>query len=228
MKSKSELIVNVKENVSLTTDMIKGDMRISSLNIARDFGKAHKNIIRTIETIGSKMSQSIFNEMFEEWYYEDSKNREQKHYMVNRDGFSLLVMGFTGEKALQWKLDYIKWFNFLEREFIVRKETRAKGITIRKTLTESISVNVDEGTNFKKFAYSNYSKLIYKKVLGKDVKKLKEDRGLKTTDNLRDYLTLEELQQVQNVESKIAMWIEAWKDLDLTDKEIYNKIKEKL
>ncbi len=228
MKTKQELIVNIKETFSLTTEMIKDERRISSLNVSEDFGKIHKNVIRDIEDIGSKLSQSIFTEMFTLGEYIDNYGRIQKHYMINRDGFSLLVMGFNGKKALEWKLEYIKWFNFLEREYIINKTTRKNGILIRKNMTDSIKFNVTEDSNFKKFAFSNYSKLVYKKVLGKDVKKLKLERGLTEKDNLRDYLTTEELVLIQKTEDKIAMLIESWKMLDLTDKEIYEKIKEKI
>jgi len=51
---------------------------------------------------------------------------------------------------------------------------------------------------------------------------------LSKKDNIRNHFSLAELEEVQKIESKIAMWIESWKDLDMSDKEIYSKIKEKI
>lgn len=82
----------------------------------------------------------------------------------------------------------------------------------------------EEG-NFKRFAYSNYSKLVYKKVLGMTVKKAKEQRGLKEKDNIRNFLTIDELKQVQELESKIAYYIEMRTDLTDDDKEVYAEVK---
>jgi phage regulator Rha-like protein len=49
-------------------------------------------------------------------YYEDSYSRHQPMYLMNRDGFTLLAMGFTGKKALKFKLEYINAFNQMERQ----------------------------------------------------------------------------------------------------------------
>ncbi|MCY6957896.1 Rha family transcriptional regulator [Clostridium brassicae] len=90
-----------------------GEIRVSSRVIAMDFEKEHKNIKRDIQNlISSNLSVSkmfIINE------YKDSMNRNQQEYFINRDGFSLLVMGFTGQKALEWKLKYINAFNEMEK-----------------------------------------------------------------------------------------------------------------
>ena len=82
--------------------------------------------------------------------------------------------------------------------------------------------------NFKSFAYSNYTRLVYKKILGKDVKKAKEELGLTKNDNLRDYLTIEQLKQAQDLESKIATYIEFTDTTVKTDKEIFQEIKKVL
>jgi len=214
--------------VRLTTQDVNGAKPIvNSRVVAEDFSKNHKNVVRKIEDLISSKA-SLLNSMFFENVYFDIRGRKQKEYLLNRDGFSLLVMGFSGKNALEFKLKYIEAFNFMEKELQVRKETRHIGINARKSLTDSIKLNIDENTNFKKFAYSNYSKLVYKKVLGKTVKKAKEEIGLTSKDNIRNHFSIGQLEEVQKIESKIATWIEAWKDLEMTDKEVYEKIKEKL
>ena len=95
-------------------------------------------------------------------------------YLMNRDGFSLLVMGFTGKKALEWKLQYIKAFNQMEN-FIREKstqiwiETRKAGKLTRKAETDTIQKLVEyakeQGSSHAEMLYMTYSKLA-KKMTG--------------------------------------------------------------
>jgi Rha family phage regulatory protein len=97
--------------------MTSGVPCVSSLQVAEDFGKKHKNVVQTIETImGTSAENSAdLSKMFLESTYADSYGRKQKCYDITRDGFSLLVMGFTGKEALDWKLRYIEAFNKMEQ-----------------------------------------------------------------------------------------------------------------
>ena len=99
------------------------------------------------------------------------------------------------------------------------------GVSVRKNLTDTIKKCVTDEGNFKNWAYSTYSKLVYKKVLGKDVKKAKIERNVKEKENIRDYLTIEELEKVQDLESKIATFIEFTDTSNMTDKEVYAMVK---
>ena len=85
-------------------------------------------------------------------------------------------MGFTGSKALDWKLKYIKAFNEMEKElkrlYDERKKweiERAKGVLVRHILTDTIKMKVAESPH-KRFMYPNYTKLIYKAIFGKSFK----------------------------------------------------------
>lgn len=160
---------------------------------------------------------------------ESTGGRPEEILSLNEEQATFLMTLLKNtDEVVEFKFRLVKAFYIMKNELQFRKETRNISVKVRKELTSVIKDNcIDEG-NFKRFAYSNYSKLVYKKVLGKDVKKLKEERKLKEKDNIRDFLTLEEIERVQEVESKIATLIESWKMLDLTDKEIYEKIKEKI
>lgn len=148
------------------------------------------------------------------------------NYLLNEGQATFLMTLLRNKPAvLKFKKDLVKAFVFMKNELQVRQGTRHIGIKIRKSLTDTINNKVDDNTSFKKFSYSNYTKLVYKKILGKTVKKVKESRGLKKTDNLRNFLSIEELEKVQDLESKIAFYIEMRKDLDNTDKEIYQEVK---
>lgn len=89
----------------------------SSLQVAEKFEKRHDNVMRSIEGL---LKNEETHEMFKNSsYIEEQNNQRYPMYLMNRDGFSLLVMGFTGKKALDWKLQYIKAFNQMEK-FIFR------------------------------------------------------------------------------------------------------------
>ncbi len=90
-----------------------GLLTVSSLQVARDFGKEHKNVVQSIENI--KAENSAVTPMFIESAYKAGTGKNYKCYELTRDGFSLLVMGFTGKKALEWKLKYIEAFNKMEQ-----------------------------------------------------------------------------------------------------------------
>lgn len=89
-------------------------VRASSLEIAEKFGKDHSKVKRSIKSLEKDVAN--FGEMFFLSTYEDSYGRLQEEYQISRDGFSLIVMGFTGKKALEWKLKYIHAFNLMEEK----------------------------------------------------------------------------------------------------------------
>lgn len=115
----------------------------TSVRVAEVFGKRHDNILRQINSlIGSLREQQDFTHLKNEvstikyavGEYADSTGRKLKQYIMNRDGFTLLAMGFTGSKALKFKLQYIQAFNEMEAklrkiypcgEVNVREHTRS-------------------------------------------------------------------------------------------------------
>ncbi|MBT2600917.1 MULTISPECIES: phage regulatory protein/antirepressor Ant [unclassified Oceanobacillus] len=92
----------------------KDQIVTSSRNIARDFGKEHKNVIRDIR--GLLKNEPAKDMFYETTYIHEKNNQEFVQYLMNRDGFTLLVMGFTGKKAMEFKMDYMKAFNQMEQQ----------------------------------------------------------------------------------------------------------------
>ena len=84
---------------------------VSSKDIAEHFGKDHKNVLQNIRDI--LVAENSATKFYQETIYQN-RGKDYKEYLMNRDGFSLLAMGFTGKKALQWKLKYIEAFNEME------------------------------------------------------------------------------------------------------------------
>lgn len=99
---------------------------VSSRQIAENFGKEHSKVLRSIRTAIeftqaknglSKLSQdNEVNDWFYETTYVDNSGKSNLEYLMNKNGFSLIVMGFTGEKAMQWKIQYIQAFEEMEKQ----------------------------------------------------------------------------------------------------------------
>lgn len=182
----------------------------NSRDVAEHFEKQHKDVLESIRNLTAENSAT--KSMFIETSFE-SRGKFYPQYELTRDGFSLLVMGFTGAKALEWKLKYIEAFNEMERElkrlFEERKRTeieRAKGIIIRHVLTDTIKMKIADSPN-KKFAYPNYTKLIYRTIFGKSLKELQADFGVKPKETVRDYMTAEQLKEVESMEMLVSSLI---------------------
>jgi len=213
-----------KELVRLTTqDVSRGIIITDSKIISIKVGVSHRYIKKHLNT---------YKEEFESLGLlvahatESNGGRPEEIFELNEQQATFLMTLLKNKKeVVRFKLDLTKAFFLMKNELQARQETRHIGIAIRKSLTDTIRNKVDEEGRFKKFAYSNYSKLVYKKILGKTVKKAKEELGLKEKDNIRNFLNMDQLQKVQDLESKIAFYIEMRKDLIGNDKEVYQEVK---
>lgn len=99
-----------------------GQVVVSSRRVAENFGKEHKHVLQSIRDIlvAEKSATKFFGESKHEY-----RGQTFPEYLMNRDGFSLLVMGFTGKKALEWKIKYIQAFNAMEEELRNSSKTNA-------------------------------------------------------------------------------------------------------
>ena len=86
---------------------------VSSRQVAEKFGKLHKDVLENIRQI--LVAEFSAAKFFQETTFEN-RGKQYPEYLMNRDGFSLLVMGFTGKDALHWKMKYIAAFNDMERK----------------------------------------------------------------------------------------------------------------
>jgi len=89
----------------------------SSLVVAESFEKEHKHVLRDIENIKISQSKLGLPNMFFESTYEN-RGKQYKMYYMNRDGFTMLVGNFTGEKAMLFRYQYTQAFNEMERQLI--------------------------------------------------------------------------------------------------------------
>ena len=113
----------------------------TSKMVAEVFGKEHKHVLRDIDNLKDVPN---FGLMFFEASQPDSYGRPQRIYQMNRDGFSLLAMGFTGQKALEWKVKYIEAFNYMEQQLNTPEIQMAHGLLAAKTLIEQKDKLIEE------------------------------------------------------------------------------------
>lgn len=92
-----------------------GKSLTNSLLVANKFGKEHKHVLDSIRKIMATADNSAVGGMFAQSTYLNEQNHTQPMIVMNRDGFTLLAMGFTGKQALQFKVDYINAFNQMEQ-----------------------------------------------------------------------------------------------------------------
>ena len=103
----------MNKEINITYDNDHQQPVVSSLQIAEDFGKQHKNVIQSIQNLVAENSAA------KSWFYEttyESRGEQYPMYLMNKDGFTFLVMGFNGKLANEWKIKYIQAFNAMERQ----------------------------------------------------------------------------------------------------------------
>ena len=101
-----------------------GKAVVSSRDIARVFEKEHRRVLQDIRTIAENDPVwGLHN--FVQSYYTNEQNKSQPEYLITRDGFTLLVMGYTGERAMRFKKAYIAAFNEMESRFAPRNYKEA-------------------------------------------------------------------------------------------------------
>ena len=99
--------------------LIDGIPMVDSKVIADAFGKTHRNVLVDIRKLIS--DTGCFGEQsFLLSEYTSLQNKKLPCYMMTRDGFALLAMGFTGKEALAWKVKYIQAFNAMEEALLER------------------------------------------------------------------------------------------------------------
>lgn len=87
---------------------------VSSREVAEHFEKRHDNVLRDIDDLISDSSK-LRDEFFITSEYGTDRGKTYREYLLTKNGFALLAMGFTGKKALEWKLKYIEAFDKMER-----------------------------------------------------------------------------------------------------------------
>lgn len=173
----------------------------TSLDVAETFGKPHDKVMRDIRELGCSEEFNLAN--FGDISYTDSRNRVYNAKVMTRDGFTLLVMGYTGDIAMKFKEAYIKQFNAMEKALRGKLVEREKGIAVRQALTKALQQSAED-ERMHGHAYSTYTNCIYTALFGKNAKQLKEEYSVGEKENLRDFLSADDLAAVQSMERLVS------------------------
>lgn len=128
----------IQQNVVYKTE--KGTPVTDSLKVAQVFGKEHRNVLKSIRNLLGSAQNLAHQKWFYESTYQDAQGKSQPTFVMNRDGFSLLAMGLTGAKAMQFKVGFIEQFNQMER--IVQDVAQRSAIP--QTLSEALRLAADQ------------------------------------------------------------------------------------
>ena len=112
----------IPEAFSPSVSLYSGRPATTSLEVAKFFHKRHDHVVRSIQDLISNTPESFSAPNFGAAEYSDEQGKPRPMFILYRDGFMLLVMGYTGKKALAMKLAYIEAFNRMEEELARQKE----------------------------------------------------------------------------------------------------------
>ena len=157
-----------------------GQVFTTSLDIGNKFGKTHRDVMRAIKNLSCSNEFRLRN--FAHSYYLSSQGKRIKSYYITRDGFSFLVMGFTGKESAAWKEKYIDAFNRLEAAFKRQQDPehlllRTDSKKIRRGQTDAIQAFIEyakeNGSNSANYYYMAFTKMQNDALFIADIAKTK-------------------------------------------------------
>lgn len=188
-----------------------GNLVVSSREVARNFEKEHRGVLRDLDNLKEGVAQNWADLFYESSYIHEQNKQEYREILMNKDGFTLLAMGFTGSKALEWKLKYIEAFNKMEnalKEVYHISETALVN-NFMNSVEEKLFQSIDE--RFEKYE-ENYRPTHANKIdINNYIKSgLGEDRGP---------------EEVNLVKQRVLLMLdaEAWQDIPY--KELINNMR---
>jgi Rha family phage regulatory protein len=187
----TQLIPSEKDYGVITLD---GVAVVNSRKIAEIFHREHKTVleaIRSCECSAGFRQQNLLPSS-----YKNEQGKKQPEYLLTKNGFALIVMGFTGRKAIAFKEAYINRFDQMEQ--FIKSRNLAK--LDYPELTDMIRLMHDEP---KFYHFSNEADMINRIVLGMSAKKYREQLGLPKDAPLREHLApwqIEAIQKLQKVD----------------------------
>lgn len=170
--------------------------RVDSRFVADFFEKNHKEVLRDIRKViapESGLSKVFTERNFALSSYKDSTGRKLPCYLMTRDGFTMLVMGYTGKKAMRFKELYIKRFNEME-QFIKTLVSARREFPL---LTENIKLLHE---NPKPYHFSNECDMLNRIVLGMTAKQFRLANGIEKGKSIRPYLTKEQIDMLETLQ----------------------------
>ena len=173
----------------------------SSRELSRVFEKEHKDVIRQIRATIEQCEHGFGQRNFTPSSYFNSQNKKQPEFLMTRKGFSLVAMGFTGEKAMGFKVAYIEAFE----NMLQLIETRILSKEGYKEMCSAIAHNLGLSNHL----FAEEANMVNKVVLGMTSKDFREANGLKHGETPRDILVKDRLIQLDSAQRLNAKLIVA-------------------
>ena len=185
----------------------------SSLQVAETFDKRHDHVLEDIAKIGlprtgesskardfltparAETITDFFRDNFWRTTYTNSQNKKQPMYLMTEEGFTVLVMGYTGDKAMYFKIEYVKRFKAYEtfiRNYILARDEFLP-------FTRAIEFAHSEP---KSYHYSNEADMLNRIVLGCTAKQFKAQHGLGNVSSIRPYLSQPQAKAIRALQNE--------------------------
>ncbi|EAI8735459.1 Rha family transcriptional regulator [Campylobacter coli] len=172
-------------NVNVVFEVVGDEIFANSLQIAEVFEKDHSNVLKAIDKLPNDEFKSS-NFKYDSYF--DKKSEQRRMINLTRDAFSLLVMGFTGEKAYKWKVEFIKAFNEMEKRLRNIEYEKHDKLAFRQSLGYKSQLaqqkeHYENKIKALKYDLENKNELSFKRKLSKEellelIKILAKDYGI--------------------------------------------------
>ncbi|MFI8711997.1 Rha family transcriptional regulator [Brevibacillus brevis] len=168
-----------------------GQAFCSSRQVAEEFEKRHDNVLQDVRSLDCSAEFRLLN--FQESSYKNDQNKKQPEYLMTKDGFTFLAMGYRGAKAARFKEAYIRRFNEMAAFIQSLQATKIEF----PAFTDAIMSAHQEP---KHYHFSNEINMIYRIVLGMDAKAFREQNGLAKGEVIKPYLSLAQIQAIETLQ----------------------------
>lgn len=201
---------NVPMKINGIEFAVNGEIRVSSLEVASVFEKRHKDVLEAIRNL--EEYDEFRGPDFRPSEYKTKQGKMQPCFNINRRGYSLLAMGFTGQKAFTFKARFIDAFEAMEQYIIDEQARKTADNTARlenPAMTKALKdMRQVLGKETKSFHYSNENNLVYRTALGATKKKYCEALDIPIKDRFRDHLSPLEIKMVEEIQRANTMLME--------------------
>jgi len=168
-----------------------GQAFCSSRQVAEEFEKRHDNVLQDLRNLDCSNRFRLLN--FQESTYKNEQGKKQPEFLMTKDGFVFMVMGYRGKKASQFKEVYISRFN--DMETFIKNLLEAKS-----DFPEFTQAIMDQHEEPKHYHFSNELDMINRIVLGMSTKQFKETHNLGKVPSIRPYLKPNQAESIKNLQ----------------------------
>lgn len=209
-----------------------GQLWTTSREVAAKFRRNHKHVLKAVELAATRCSAGFSRTNFRPSTYQDDRGKEQPMFLLSRGGFSMVIMGFTGEKAFAWKEKFIAAFDLMEKRVLQLsrqiakrgelewQDARQEGKTARHelaaVLADFVAYARAQGSVHANRYFMNITRMVYRAFFGVSPAVERELRHA-----IRDHLDARQLRDLATVEERLALEMDEQMDRGVPYKAIF-------